>query len=129
MTNIIIENLVNIAATLLLTLIGVLGAWLTVQINKRAELKSIGAAMDEVISLAGQTVLELQQQLVEGLKAAHEDGKLTKEEITALRAALITRTKEKMSAPAEKVLNAAGVDIEALIKGAGEAWIAQIKQK
>lgn len=129
MTNIIIENLVNIAATLLLTLIGVLGAWLTVQINKRAELKSIGAAMDEVISLAGQTVLELQQQLVEGLKAAHEDGKLTKEEITALRAALITRTKEKMSAPAEKVLTAAGVDIEVLIKGAGEAWIAQIKQK
>lgn len=129
MTNIIIENLVNITATLLLTLIGVLGAWLTVQINKRAELKSIGAAMDEVISLAGQTVLELQQQLVEGLKAAHEDGKLTKEEITALRAALITKTKEKMSAPAEKVLNAAGVDIEALIKGAGEAWIAQIKQK
>lgn len=129
MTNIIIENLVNIAATLLLTLIGVLGAWLTVQINKRAGLKSIGAAMDEVISLAGQTVLELQQQLVEGLKAAHEDGKLTKEEITALRAALITKTKEKMSAPAEKVLTAAGVDIEALIKGAGEAWIAQLKQK
>lgn len=129
MTNIIIENLVNIAATLLLTLIGVLGAWLTVQINKRAELKSIGAAMDEVISLAGQTVLELQQQLVEGLKAAHEDGKLTKEEITALGAALITKTKEKMSAPAEKVLTAASVDIEALIKGAGEAWIAQLKQK
>lgn len=129
MTNIIIENLVNIAATLLLTLIGVLGAWLTVQINKRAELKSIGAAMDEVISLAGQTVLELQQQLVEGLKTAHEDGKLTKEEIAALGAALITKTKEKMSAPAEKVLTAAGVDIEALIKGAGEAWIAQIKQK
>ena len=33
MTNVIIENLVQIVATLIVTLIGVLGAWLTAKIN------------------------------------------------------------------------------------------------
>ena len=32
MTNVIIENLVQIAATLLITLIGVLGAWLSTKL-------------------------------------------------------------------------------------------------
>ena len=34
MTNVIIENLVQIAATLLITLIGVLGAWLSTKLAK-----------------------------------------------------------------------------------------------
>ena len=41
MTNVIIENLVQIAATLLITLIGVLGAWLSTKLAKREELKNI----------------------------------------------------------------------------------------
>ena len=41
MTEVIIENAVQIVATLLITLIGVLGAWLTAKIGKREELKNI----------------------------------------------------------------------------------------
>lgn len=83
MTNVIIENLVQIAATLLITLIGVLGAWLSTKLAKREELKNISTATNEVIHAAQQTVLELQQTTVEGMKKAHEDGKLTKDEIIA----------------------------------------------
>ena len=122
MTNVIIENLVQIVATLIVTLIGVLGAWLTAKIAKRAELSNISTATDEAIR-------ELQQTTVDKLKAASADGKLTKAEIAELGKMLIDGSMEKMSDAAKNVLNSAGVDITAIIKGAGEALIASMKEK
>ena len=77
MADIIMESVVQIVVTLMLTLIGVLGTWLTLKLGKKEELAAINVAQQEVIRLAHLTVEELQQTLVEGLKAAHEDGKLT----------------------------------------------------
>lgn len=128
MMDVIIENAVAIVATLLMTLIGVLGTWLTAKLAKREELTNINAAQQEAIKAAQITVGELQQTLVEGLKAGHEDGKLTKEEIEVLGKLLVDKTLKKMSASAIGVLNAAAVDITALIKGAGEDWIQKLKQ-
>lgn len=128
MMDVIIENAVAIVATLLMTLIGVLGTWLTAKLAKREELTNINAAQQEAIKAAQITVGELQQTLVEGLKAGHEDGKLTKEEIETLGALLVDKTLKKMSASAIGVLNAAAVDITALIKGAGEDWVRKLKQ-
>lgn len=128
MMDVIIENAVAIVATLLMTLIGVLGTWLTAKLAKREELTNINAAQQEAIKAAQITVGELQQTLVEWLKAGHEDGKLTKEEIEALGKLLVDKTLKKMSASAIGVLNAAAVDITALIKGAGEDWIQKLKQ-
>lgn len=127
MADILIEGGVQIAVTLLLTLIGVLGTWLTVKIGQREELRNINAAQQEAMDMARQTVGELQQTVVDGLKAAHKDGKLTKEEIANLGEALLFQTKSKMSLAAIRVLAAAAVDIDAIIKGAGEAWINKIK--
>jgi hypothetical protein len=127
MVEIIMESVVQIVVTLMLTLIGVLGTWLTLKLGKKEELAAINVAQQEVIRLAHLTVEELQQTLVEGLKAAHEDGKLTKEEIAALGEALLDGTIAKMSAPTAKLLAAAAVDTTALIQGAGEAWIAKLK--
>ena len=127
MNEIIIETGVQIVATLLLTLIGVLGTWLTAKISKRQELANISAATHEAVSAAQITVLELQQTVVDGWKAANEDGKLTDEEIAELGYMLINKTVEKMSDSAVNLLVSAGVDISALIKGAGEAMIKQIK--
>ena len=127
MEGIIIESIVQVVVTLVLTLIGVLGTWLTLKIGKREELAAINVAQQEVIRLAHLTVEELQQTLVEGLKAGREDGKLTKEEIAALGEALLDGTIAKMSAPTAKLLAAAAVDTTALIQGAGEAWIAKLK--
>lgn len=127
MNEIIIETGVQIVATLLLTLIGVLGTWLTANISKRQELENISAATHEAVSAAQITVLELQQTVVDGWKAANEDGKLTDEEVEMLGVMLLDKTVEKMSDSAVNLLVSAGVDISAIIKGAGEAMIKQIK--
>lgn len=125
------EQLLNygmqIAATLLITLIGVLGAWLTLKLGKSTNLQNINAAQKEVIRAAKLTVGELQQTLVGELKAANADGKLTPEEIESLKDKLIEKTLEKLSAPAFTLLKSAAVDIQALIAGAGESWIDQMK--
>ena len=127
MNEIIIETGVQIVATLLLTLIGVLGTWLTAKISKQKELVNIATATGEAVNAAQLTVLELQQTVVDGWKAANEDGKLTDVEITELGYMLINKTVEKMSDSAVNLLVSAGVDISALIKGAGEAMIQQMK--
>ena len=128
MVEVIIENVVNILGALLITLIGVLGTWLTAQLGKRAELDSINAAQQELITMAQITVGELQQTVVEKLKAAHEDKKLTNDEILTLGALLVQKTLKKMSKPTQQLLNAAGVDIIALIQGTGEDWINSLKK-
>ena len=126
-TAVIIENAVQVTATMLLMLIGVLGTWISTKIAKREELKNISAATEEATKAAQTTVLQLQQTTVEHLKAASADGKLTKDEIDSLGKALLEGTIAKMSASAVKLLNAAGVDLSELIKGVGEAMIAGMK--
>lgn len=127
MENIIIETVVQIFAALLLMLISLLGTWLTAKLAKRTELANIAAATDEATRVAQQTVLELQQTVVDNLKAASADGKLTKEEITELRGLLLDGAMDKLSDTAKNMLTAAGVDISAVIRGAGEAFIRQMK--
>ena len=127
LVNVIIENAVQIVATLLITLIGVLGAWMTSKIAKREELKNIGAATDEAVHAAQTTVLELQQTTVEGLKKASADEKLTKDEIAELGKALMEGAIAKMSTSAVDLLDAAGVDLSKIIQGAAEAYIASMK--
>lgn len=122
----VISVITQVVATMLITLIGVAGAWLTAKIGKKVELSNINRAKDELIAAAQQTVMELQQTVVEGLKNAAEDGKLTDEEITGLSITLLAKTKEKMSLPAIQLLEAAAVDVNALIRGAGEALISEM---
>ena len=119
----------QVAATLLITLIGVLGTYLSLQLAKNTNLKNINDAQKELIRVAKITVEELQQTFVTTWKAANEDGKLTNQEIADLRRKLLDRTVEKLSAPAYTLLQAASVDVEGLILGVGESWIERIKQQ
>ena len=128
MNGIIIEMSVQIVATLLLTLIGVLGTWLTAKIAKRAELSSIGAATKEATEAAQRAVMELQQTTVEAMKAASEDGKLSAYEIEQLGALLLEKALAQMSTPAKNLLAAAGTDVSAIIKSAGESLILDMKK-
>lgn len=124
---VIIENLVEIVTAAAITAIGVAGSWALSKLGQSKKLCTIAAATDEAITAAQITVGELQQTVVDDLKAAAADGKLTPEEIHTLGVALVDGAMAKMSTPACNVLNAAGVDVVALIKGAGEDWISQIK--
>lgn len=129
MNAVVIETIVSVLANLAVTLIGVLGAWLLAQISKTQELKNINTAVEELTGAAEQTVLELQQTVVDGLKEASADGKLTKDEIERLGKLLLKGTLAKMSDSGINVLQAANVDINAIVTGAGEALIARIKRE
>lgn len=121
----IYETILQIAATLAITLIGVFGAWLTAQIGKSKKLSNIEAATGQVIQAAQITVGELQQTVVDKLKAG--GAKLTEQQIANLGRKMLTMTREKLSDPTIDLLNAAAVDVNALITGAGEDWINSIK--
>ena len=123
------EFALQIAATLLVTLIGVLGTWLSLKLGQSAKLQNIDAAQKELIRAARITVDELQQTLVVGLKAASVDGKLLPAEITELKEHLLQKTLEKLSSPALALLKGAAVDVNGLIAGVGEAWIERMKTK
>ena len=127
MNGVIFETIVSVLANLAVTLIGVAGAWLVTQIGKTQKLNTINTAVGELTNAAEQTVLELNQTVVEGLKEASADGKLTKEEIAMLGKKLLEGALAKMSDSGIGVLKAANVDINAIVKGAGEALIARIK--
>jgi hypothetical protein len=126
--DILIENAVNIAAAFFIALIGVVGAWLTAKLGKATQLDTVNRAQQELIKLAQITVGELKQTVVDGMKAAHTDGKLTKEEIAQLGQLLFEKTAAKLSASAMDVLTAAQVDISALITGTAEHLIGQMKE-
>lgn len=130
--NIIMEIAMEYAAQILgylvVALLGVLGTWLTAKFAKRQNLINISIASNEAVAAAQQTVLELQQTLVDGWKAASADGKLTEEEIKDLSVMLVEKTLEKMSVPAVKLLRAAGADLVSIITGAGEAMLQNMKQ-
>ena len=125
--NILIENAVNIAAAFFIALIGVFGAWLTAKLGKATQLDTVNRAQQELIKLAQITVGELKQTVVDGMKAASKDGKLSKEEISQLGQLLFEKTTAKLSASAMDVLTAAQVDIAALITGTAEHLIGQMK--
>ena len=126
--NILIENAVNIAAAFFIALIGVFGAWLTAKLGKATQLDTVNRAQQELIKLAQITVGELKQTVVDGMKAASKDGKLSKEEISQLGQMLFEKTTAKLSASAMDVLTAAQVDISALITGTAEHLIGQMKE-
>lgn len=125
--NALIENGVQVAVSLVVALIGVAGTWLSLQIGKVKKLQTVQLATDEAKDAAITTVLELQQTVVDDLKAAAVDGKLTKEEIAKLKNDLITMSMAKLSDTSVKILTAAGVDISAIIAGVGEALVGKMK--
>lgn len=127
--NALIENGVQVAASLVVALIGVAGTWLSIQIGKAKKLQTVEMATDEAKDAAITTVMELQQTVVDDLKAAAVDGKLTKEEISKLKNDLLSMSMTKLSDTSVKILTAAGVDISAIIAGAGEALIKKMKNE
>ena len=129
MQSVIIETVVSIAANLAVTLIGIFGAWALSRIAKNQQLVNINTAVDGLTNAAEQTVWELQQTVVDDLKEASGDGKLTQEEIEDLGKKLLEGTIAKMSESAIDLLKAANVDINAIITGAGEAMIAKMKKQ
>lgn len=128
MTDVIIENIVRIVAALLMMLISVGGAYLTSLIARNEKLKSIGMATQQIVDAALQTAGELQQTMVNDLKEASADGKLSKEDVATLGRDVVELTLLKLTQPTKDLINGAGGDVEAIIHGATEAWLEEIKR-
>lgn len=123
MKDILIQYAAEVVFTVLMLAITAGFTWITAKIGKREELKNVNAAKAEFEKATLQTVGELQQTMVSDLKAKAVDGKLSRDEIEDLGNKLYEITMKKMSNPAIKLLEAAGVDLVAWIRGAGEDWI------
>ena len=128
MSDVIIENAVRIIAALLMMLISVGGAYLTALISRTEKLKGISIATGQIVEAALQTAGELQQTVVNELKAKSVDGKLSKEDIAKLGEDVVVLTLAKLTQPTKDLINGAGGDIEAIIHGATEAWLEEIKR-
>lgn len=126
--DVLIDNVANIVQTIIITLLGVLGTWLSIKLSGNAKLKNINEATQAVIKTAQLTAGELKQTIVDDLKAGRSDGKLTEDEIETLKNKLQSKTYEKLSAPILQLLNESAVDVQGLIAGAGEAWIEKVKR-
>ena len=127
MVETIIEVVTAALFDLVLAALTVLLAWVGSKIAENKKLANINEAKQEVDDAVFQTVTELQQTVVDGLKAAAKDGKLTPEEITELGYEMLEGVMRKISKPCIDLLRAAGVDLEAYIKGAAEKWVATMK--
>ena len=117
-------DVVEAACMMLLTVAGT--AWASKNKDK-AYLQNINIAFDNVFKMAKITVGELKQTVVDGMKAAADDGKLSDEQIQELQGELLAKTLEKLDAPTKDVLAAAGADICAIIAGVGEDWVRELK--
>ena len=127
MSEMIAEILSQVLLEMIMALFSVAGVWLASILAKQEKLNNIAAATAEVVDAAKQTAAALQQEFVLGWKAANADGKLSEDEVKQLGVMLLEKTLKKLSAPAMKVLEAAGKDVTAIIRDAAEAWILDAK--
>ena len=128
MREVIIEVIVQVLGAVLMGVVSVAFAAIGKWIAKTKKLETVAAAMDELERVVKSVVGDLQQTLVEGLKAAAEDGKLSKADIEYLGQELVARTAEQLSLPAAQTLSAAGCDVEAMIHTIAESYISKIKR-
>ena len=129
MREVIIEVVVQVIGALLMGVIGVAFAYLTKLVGKTKELEHVASAMDELESVVTTVVGDLQQTIVENLKAASADGKLSQEDIYDLGKLLVMKVKEQLSNPASTTIQAAGIDMTEAIHSIAEAYIAKIKRE
>lgn len=125
----IIEVGTQILFEIFLLVLSIGFAYISKAIAKTKKLEHVSLAMDEMREVVIAVVGELQQTAVEGLKAASEDGKLSKNDIEWLGKQLVDKVAKGLSTPSIDTLNAAGVDIESMIHSIAEACIASIKAK
>ena len=122
-----ISSVLSVVAQLAVAGLSVGLTWCVTRIAKTEKFKSISEVLTQLSTTVEDTVGELQQTGVDGLKAAASDGKLTPEEVSALNAKLLDLVKAKMAQPAIELLSAAQIDINALIIGMAESAIKKMK--
>lgn len=125
--NVIIDSTAQVVAILLAAFFAYVLNYLRVFVADKLKMQTLALAIGQLGEAIGATVAELQQTLVDDLKAAAEDGKLDEDEIKMLSERLIAGTMDKLSEPAIECVKAAGIDIVAYIEQVAEAFIHNAK--
>ena len=123
------EKVVTTVARLLEALVLAYGAWALDKLGKNKKMQNLSLANQELCKIVRQTVRELNQTIVDQLKADAPDGKLTKEQIIALNEELLALVKLKTDEATKALIEAAGADLDALITGQCEAYLDILKSK
>lgn len=123
----LMQYLAEIAAFVVVTLIGIFGTWVLNKLKDRQGLENITIATEQVITATQSTVLELQQTLVNGWKRA-QGGKLTPEQVEELQESVLEITAAKLSEPALKLLEGAKIDVKTMIASVAEGYVLEIKE-
>ena len=124
---VLIEQTVNTVAKACMVAVLLFGTWATEKLGKNLKLKNLSLAVQKVCELTRQTVGELQQTIVETLKAQNPDGKLTPEQIDDLGFRLLNLVKLKLDDATKELIIASGADLDALITGECEAFLSAQK--
>ena len=123
----VIQYVAEIIVLILISALGIFSTWILGKIKEKKNLTNISIAIEQVTLAAQETVRRLQQTVVDGLKEASPNGKLTSEQIQALKAQTQMIVKEQLSQPTIDLLTAAKIDLEALITNAAESYINVMK--
>lgn len=124
----IIEVAVQVITAILLGTVSIAFAYVGKWMGQTKKLETVAAAMSQLEDVVQNVVGELQQTMVEHLKAASADGKLSDEDIYDLGKLLVMKATEQLSDPASSTLEAAGIDIVGMIHSIAEAYIERIKR-
>ncbi|MBO5970689.1 MAG: hypothetical protein J6S14_19620 [Clostridia bacterium] len=128
MREVFIEVAVQVIGAILMGIVGIVFAYIGKWMGQTKKLETVSAAMEQLEAVVKNVVGELQQTMVESLKDASVDGKLSQEDIYDLGKLLVAKANEQLSNPASETLKAAGIDIEAMIHSIAEAYIERIKR-
>ena len=128
-TGVLIEQTVTTVARILEALVLAYGAWALEKLGKNKKLQNLSLANQELCRIVKQTVRELQQTVVNQLKEEATNGKLTGEQIEALRDRLLELVKAKADETTVAMITAAGADLDALITGQCEAYLDVLKER
>lgn len=124
----IIEVAVQVITAILLGTVSIAFAYVGKWMGQTKKLETVAAAMSQLEDVVQNVVGELQQTMVEGLKEASVDGKLSNEDIFDLGRLLVQKATEQLSDPASATLEAAGIDVVSMIHSMAEAYIERIKR-
>lgn len=123
----VIQYVAEIIVLILISALGIFSTWILSKIKEKKNLTNISIAIEQVTLAAQETVRRLQQTVVDGLKELSPNGKLTPEQIQALKAQTQMIVREQLSQPTIDLLTAAKIDLEALITNAAESYINVMK--
>lgn len=123
----LIEQIVTIAARAIEAAVAILAAWALKKFGQNTSMKNLTIAFQTVCNITRQTVGELNQTVVAKLKAENKDGKLTKQQMYELRMELYELVKGKLDTATMDLITASGADLELLITGECESYLAMLK--